>query len=245
MEQGNTTEKIITNKTVPQTASLGRNSFYVIALTIVAGFVEVTGYMDCENLYASIMTGNTVQLGMNFTSADWVKFGLVGYAIALFFIACSIASLIRRHLADPVMELFIMSGVLMLACIVRLFPEFNLILELPLLSLALAMQGETIARFGGVSLQTLVVTNTIVKFSDAFTGRFISRRYLEKTGQKVPTLSEAVLPGLSWLTYSVAAALAVIINKTTHVSLLIASVIILFIAADLIKLAKEQMIELK
>lgn len=230
---------------IPQTDSLGRNIFYVVALTIVAGFVEVTGYMDCEGLYASIMTGNTVQLGMNFTHADWLKFGLVGYAIALFFIACSIASLIRRHLANPVMELFIMSGVLVLASIVRLFPELNLMLELPLLSLALAMQGETIARFGGVSLQTLVVTNNIVKFSDAFTGRFLSRRFLERTGQKVPTLSETILPGLSWLTYSIAAALAAIIHKITPISLLVPAVLILFVAADLNRLAREKVCQIR
>lgn len=240
MEDGNTTGKTFASIPVPETASLGRNSFYVITLTVVAGFVEVTGYMDCEHLYASIMTGNTVQLGMSLTTADWIKFGLVGYAITLFFLACSIASIIRRHLANPVMELGIMSGVLILASVVRLFPGLNLMLELPLLSLALAMQGETIARFGGVSLQTLVVTNNIVKFSDAFTGRFISRRYLEKTGQRVPTLSEAVLPGLSWLAYSISAALAAIINKTTQISLLIPAVLILLVASDLVKLGKER-----
>lgn len=236
MEKGARTKNRTTYQGIPETDSPGRNVFYVIALTIVAGFVEVTGYMDCEGLYASIMTGNTVQLGMNFAHADWLKFGLVGYAIALFFVACSIASLIRRHLANPVMELVIMSGVLALACLVRLNPALNLFLELPLLSLALAMQGETIARFGGVSLQTLVVTNNIVKFSDAFTGRFISRRFLERTGQKVPALPEAVLPGISWLTYSIAAAIAAIANSLTQLTLLIPAIVVLVVAADLRKL---------
>lgn len=236
-------EKIKTKKAVPETTSLRKNIFYVLALTLVAGFVEVTAYMDCDKLYTSIMTGNTVQLGMSFINADWVKFGLVGYAIALFFIACSVASLIRRHLSNPVIELAIMSVILVLACIARLFPEQNMILEFPLLSLALAMQGETIARFGGISLQTLVVTNNIIKFSDAFTGRFISRRYLERTGQKVPTLSEAILPGISWLTYSIAAALAVILNKSTQITLLLSALIILIVAANLAKLGKEPIIK--
>ncbi len=236
METGKRTGNRTRYQSIPETDAPGRNIFYVIALTVVAGFVEVTGYMDCEGLYASIMTGNTVQLGMNVACANWVKFGLVGYAIALFFVTCSIASLIRRHLENPVMELVIMSGVLVLACAVKRWPIFNLILELPLLSLALAMQGETIARFGGVSLQTLVVTNNIVKFSNAFTGRFISRRFLEKTGQKVPALAEVVLPGVSWLTYSIAAAIAAISNTLTPVSLLVPAIIVLFVAADLQKI---------
>lgn len=156
MEPGKKAENRIGYQSIPQTDSLGRNIFYVIALTIVAGFVEVTGYMDCEGLYASIMTGNTVQLGLNSSHAGAGSNRAGRLAIALFFVACSIASLIRRHLANPLMELVIMSGVLSLACLVRLDPSLNLVLELPLLSLALAMQGETIARFGGVSLQTLV-----------------------------------------------------------------------------------------
>ncbi len=214
MEKGAKTKDRTTYQSIPETDSLGRNVFYVIALTVVAGFVEVTGYMDCEGLYASIITGNTVQPGMNFTNTDWVKFGLVGYAIALFFAACNIASLIRRHLANPVRELVIISGVL-----------------------ALAMQGKKIARFSGVSLKTLVVTNNIVKFSDTFTGRFISRRFLEKTGQKIPTLPEAVLPGISRLIYSIAADIAAIVNSLTQLTLLVPAIVILVVADDLGKLS--------
>lgn len=99
MEKGAKTKDRTTYQSIPETDSLGRNVFYVIALTVVAGFVEVTGYMDCEGLYASIMTG--------------------------------------------------------------------------------------------------------------------------KTGQKVPTLPEAVLPGISWLTYSIAAAIAAIVNSLTQLTLLV------------------------
>ena len=102
-----------TTDTLPpacQTVSLGKNSFRVILLTTVSGFVEVTAFMDCDRLYASIMTGNTVQLGMNLAAANWTRFGLFAYAIVLFFINCILASLIRRHLARPRMELVMMAA---------------------------------------------------------------------------------------------------------------------------------------
>ena len=73
-----------------------------------------------------------------------------------------------------------------------------------------------------------------VKFSDAFTGRFISRRFQERTGQKVPTLPEAVLPGISWLTYSIAVAIA---NSLTQLTLLVPAIVILVVATDLRKLS--------
>ena len=216
-----------------QTVSLGKNIFRVTLLTAVSGFVEVTAFMDCDQLYASIMTGNTVQLGMNLANGNWMKFGLFAYAITLFFLNCTIASLIRRHLARPAMELVIMAGVLVLASVARLHPQTNLALELPLLSLALAMQGETISRFGAVSLQTLVVTNNIIKFCDAFTGRFISRRFLEKTGGLVPALDEVLLPGLAWLTYITSAGLAAIVHGIDRFFLLLPACLVVLVAADL------------
>ncbi|EEO27397.1 YoaK family protein [Oxalobacter paraformigenes] len=225
-----------TTDTLPpacQTVSLGKNSFRVILLTTVSGFVEVTAFMDCDRLYASIMTGNTVQLGMNLAAANWTRFGLFAYAIVLFFINCILASLIRRHLARPRMELVMMAAVLILASIARLHPAWNLALELPLLSLALAMQGETIARFGAVSLQTLVVTNNIIKFCDAFTGRFISRRFLEKTGSAVPTLDEVLLPGLAWLAYVTSAGLAALVHGMNRFFLLLPACLVMLVAASL------------
>ena len=46
----------------------------------------------------------------------------------------------------------------------------------------------------------------------------------------------AVLPGISWLTYSVAAAIAALANSLTPFTLLVPAIIILVVAADLRKL---------
>ena len=91
MEQENTTEKTDIDKTVPETAPPGKNRFYIMVLTVIAGFVAVTAYMDGNRLYASIMTGNTI--------------------------VRHITGRIRRHLVRPIVEPGIISGIPRLACI--------------------------------------------------------------------------------------------------------------------------------
>lgn len=215
------------------TTTLAKNCFRIISLTAISGFVEVTAFMDCDRLYASIMTGNTVQLGISLACAKWMKSGLFAYAILLFFANCIIASLIRSYLARPFIELTITSGLLVLVSVVRLYPEYHLALELPLLSLALAMQGESINRFGPVSLQTLVVTNNIIKFCDAFTRRFLLRRCHNENGNSPPTPDETILPGLAWLTYMVSAGIAAIANDSNRFFLLLPACLAILVAADL------------
>ncbi len=202
----------------------------VVALTIVCGIVEVIGYMDVGHIYPAIMTGNTVQLGYTLSQSDWGHFLTIGYAIASFFAGCMIASLIRRHLRRPPVELALMALVLVIAGFVRLDPALRVPVELPLLALALSMQGETVASFGGVSLQTLVVTNNMVKFSDAVVGR-----YLSGSGGKRPALQEAVLPGLAWLTYSLAAAAGAVADTGLTYPFLIPAALLLLVMVDLLR----------
>jgi len=203
----------------------------VVMLTAVCGFVEIIGYSDAGNIYPAIMTGNTVQLGATAAAAQWSRFGLIAYAIGAFFIGCMIASLIRQHLRKPPLELGLMAILLLVAGFVRLHPSLRISVELPILALALGMQGETISRFGAVSLQTLVVTNNMVKFSDSFVGRFLvsaDRR------TKRPELAEVILPGLAWLTYSLAAALGAFVAQHVVFPLLVPAILLIAITADLL-----------
>ncbi|MBV8260414.1 MAG: DUF1275 domain-containing protein [Paraburkholderia sp.] len=179
----------------------------ITALSMVAGYVEVVGFLDLKGIYPGIMTGNTVQLGLSFAKSHWDRFASIGTAVGLFFIGCIIASAIRWHLRRPPLELALMAVLLLVAGIVRRAGPTYAIFELPLLALAMAMQGETIARFGGVAVQTIVVTNNMVKFCDGLVGRCLvpfDKRLAPQS--KMPELKEMLLPGLAWLTYSIGAA---------------------------------------
>jgi uncharacterized membrane protein YoaK (UPF0700 family) len=204
----------------------------VVALTIVCGFVEVIGYHDAGGIYPAIMTGNTVQLGWSLAEAAWSRFAVLAWAIGAFFVGCMIASLIRRRLRRTAIELCIMAALLVVTGFVRVLPAWRVSVELPLLALALAMQGQTINRFGGVSLQTLVVTNSMVKFSDAVVGRYCGGNPPREP--RTP-FAEVLLPGLSWLTYSLAAAGGAVVAGVLSQPLLIPAVLLLLVALDFVR----------
>lgn len=207
----------------------------VVLLTVACGFIEVIGYQDANRIYPAIMTGNTVQLGSSLAQGHWAQFALLAYAIGAFFVGCIVASLIKRHLRHPPLELVIMAGLLVVVGFVRLDPALRIPLELPLLAFALAMQGETISSFGGVSLQTLVVTNNIVKFCESFVGRYLSGR-IEQADR--PSRASMLLPGVAWLSYSCAAALGAVAADTLSMPLLIPAGLLLIVSAHLLSRGK-------
>ena len=206
----------------------------VVALAAVAGYVEVTGFLDLGGIYPGIMTGNTVQLGLNAVRFDWSRLGLIGFAVALFFAGGVVASIIRRHLRQPPLELLLMAALLLLASVLRRHAGAHVPLELPVLAFAMAMQGETIASFGGISLQTIVVTNNMVKFSDMLVGRYLPARGADGTVAKPVALREVLLPGCAWLSYSVAAGLGALGAAWLGWPLLVPAVVLVLVVLDLL-----------
>ena len=202
----------------------------VMGLTSVCGVVEVIGYQDFGRIYPAIMTGNTVELGWSFSLGEWVRFYSILYALAGFVLGCMLAAFIRSRLRHPALGLFLAAGVLLVAACVRLVPWLRFPLELPLLSLALGMQGEMIARFGAVSLQTLVVTNNIVRFSSAFVGRFVT---FGKDDPRRPALEAVVLPGTSALTYAIMAATGTWLDHIMRLPFLVPVVLLLVLGVEL------------
>jgi uncharacterized membrane protein YoaK (UPF0700 family) len=205
----------------------------VVALTTVCGFVEVIGYKDVGGIYPAIMTGNTVQLGWSLAQGAWQRFALLALAVGAFLIGCMIASAIRRVLKRPPLGLCIMAALLAATSIVREHAALRIPLELPMLALALGMQGETISRFGAVSLQTLVVTNNMMKFCDAFIGRYFDRK---SPSGKRPELADVVLPGLAWLTYGLAAMICVMVAGLMSDPLIVPAVLLVLTTLDLLRL---------
>ena len=201
----------------------------VVALSAVAGCVEVTGYMDCSSIYPGIMTGNTVQLGLTSATSAWTRFDVIAVAVAAFFVGGIVASLIRRHLRQPAFELLVMAAILAVASVIRWNTALRISIELPLLAIAMAMQGETLSKFGGVSIQTIVVTNSMVKFTDALAGRYLAR------GADVPGLDEVLLPGSAWLAYSLAAGAGALAAGYFRLPLMIPILLLVWVAMDLLR----------
>jgi uncharacterized membrane protein YoaK (UPF0700 family) len=170
--------------------------------------VDAFGFVDLNGVYTAAMTGNTVLLGIALARQHWPAALFIAFTIGSFFCGCLIASLIRRCLPKPALELFIMAALLIVTQGVHgRLPHLPFI-ELPLLTLAMAMQGETISRFSGISIQTIVVTNNLVKCADAlidFLGAQIVRLRNGTDRAAGVGLVAAIAPGSAWLAYMVGA----------------------------------------
>ncbi|MFW7269935.1 DUF1275 family protein [Gluconacetobacter sp. Hr-1-5] len=189
------------NVTVP---ALARELAPLVGITLACGITEVVCYHDAAHIYAAIMTGNTVQLGWAIADGDLSRALPITIALGSFFVGCVIASIFRVQLKPPRRVYWSMALLLAAAALVRSNAALRLPVELPLLAFALALQGEGLSQFAGVNLQTVVVTNNLVKFAKTMTARYINP---SSDVSKVPSREEVVVPGVCWITFCVGAGL--------------------------------------
>jgi uncharacterized membrane protein YoaK (UPF0700 family) len=201
----------------------------VACLGVVAGLVDALGFIDLAGIYTGAMTGNTVQLGVTLVRQEWPHFVLVAVTLGSFFCGGLVSSVIRRCLPHPALELVIMAGLVVAAQVVRLTLANPVSIELPLLAISMAMQGQTISRFGGMSIQTIVVTNNMLKCADALVGRYFARRQEARS-----EIADFILPGCAWLSYVVGASAAAFASVHVWLPFMIPAVVLLVTAADLV-----------
>lgn len=176
-------------------APLTRSALCVLSLGLIAGYVDAVGYVELHGIFTAAMTGNSTTFGIALADRDWVRTSAVGIVLGLFFCGALGASLLRRALPAYRHEWLWMAGLLIVAQGVHWSHAAGSSsrVETLLLAVAMAMQGEALSRFSGVSVQTIVVTNNIVKFADNIAG-FLFGLWRGKSGF---TLASA-LPGLGW-----------------------------------------------
>jgi uncharacterized membrane protein YoaK (UPF0700 family) len=214
---------------LPLAAALRR----VVLLSAAAGYVEITGFLWLHGLYPGIMTGNTVQLGFSIARGDWAQARQIGAAIALFFIGCVVGSVLRRVLRQPGWELLLAAALVVAADAAVHSASLRDWADLPLLAFAMALQGSAISRFGGRSIQTIVVTSSIVKFADALVG-FAARWPRVVVRERVlARLTACLLPGMAWLSYSAGAAAGARLREVSSHSLLLAAAVFACVAFDM------------
>ena len=207
----------------------------IFCLGLVAGCLDAIGFLDLGGIYPGAMTGNTVQLGIQIVQAKWESLAIIAMTITAFFSGGLVSSVLRRLLPNPAFELLIMAGLVAGAQAVRLTTGHPIYFELPLLAVAMAMQGQTISRFGGLSFQTIVVTNNLIKCSDALVGRYILSRDRGR-GQlgARKSIAEVVLPGSAWLSYALGAVAGAWGNSHLTLPFLPPIVLLILTATDLL-----------
>ncbi|MCE0744141.1 DUF1275 domain-containing protein [Acetobacter sicerae] len=172
-----------------------RSALRVLALSLVAGYVDAVGYVELHGIFTAAMTGNSTTFGISLADRDLARAGAIGTVLGLFFSGALAASLLRRALPAYRHEWLWMAGLLVLAQGVHWSHATggSARIETLLLAVAMAMQGEALSRFSGISVQTIVVTNNIVKFADNI-AEFLCGIWRGKREFSLASL----LPGLGW-----------------------------------------------
>ncbi|MFE8873932.1 YoaK family protein [Acetobacter persici] len=184
----------------------------VMALGLVAGYVDAVGYVELHGIYTAAMTGNSTSFGIALGEGNSVRAAAVFTVLGLFFLGALAASLLRRSLRAYRHEWLWIACLLIVAQCIHWdhAAEASFHTETLLLTVAMAMQGEVLSRFSGISVQTIVVTNNIVKFADNIVGSL----YRSKDHSSSFSLT-AALPGLAWASCIAGAFLSVPIRQMT------------------------------
>lgn len=166
----------------------------VLILGLVAGYVDALSFVDLSGVFAGAMTGNTTHMGASFISGNWQHGLLLMGVLGVFFLAAILASLMRL-LWSPACGVMVMTIFMVLAQVVqgsslRYWGEF---LVLPAL---LAVQGETIAKFSGTPMPTIVVTTNLLKAASGIAEWMAS--WIAPDRNIRPVAGSIFLPLLSW-----------------------------------------------
>jgi len=212
-----------------------------VGLGFVAGFVNTVGFFD-PHVYPAIMTGNTVQLGMALAQSDWHLFRLIALTIAFFLGGGIAGSLIRRHLKRPPLELIVTAVLPLDATPFRTKTSNTILVELGLLAVTMAIQGETVPRIGTVPIQIVVVTNNLVHFTDELVGRFLSGlAATEVRGtHSLPNVTELAIPGCAWASYVVGACAGALATIAVRAPLLFPAFVVALLVVDMLLHAESQ-----
>ena len=209
----------------------------VLSLALVAGHIDAVGLLDLGGvIHIAAMTGNTVQAAITAIRGQWPHLALLATTLAAFFCGGVVASCVRRRLRHPPGELFIMTVLVLAAQLVRSCLSTPLAIELPLLAVATAMQGQTISRFGGLPIQTIVVTNNLLKLGDAIAGRYLCGSPKAKAGGECIRASqgEVILPACAWVGYALGAGAGALAALHLQLPLVPPALFLIFIACDLL-----------
>ncbi|HXQ51693.1 MAG TPA: YoaK family protein [Stellaceae bacterium] len=201
---------------------MGRRLFARAAgLCVVAGFVDAVGYTELGGVFAANMTGNTVLLAIAAVRGEGARTAVYGFTLAAFLVGALVAATLRRTTGKPTVGLGAAVALLAVAAVTPM----NHTERLAVLALTMGLQGASISRFGANSLQTVVVTGTIVRLAEFCVDYVLP-------SQRAPEPGATPLHALAWVAYGAGAAVATATQHFTHWPLLVAALMLLAVTIE-------------
>lgn len=172
-------------------------------LCAIAGCVDALGYLALDDIFAANMTGNSVLLAIAASHGAWPIVIAQLATLLAFFTGAAGGRLLRRRFARPVAAFLIAA---LLVAIVPWVIGASHLAAICLLAMAMGLQAASMDHFGGVHLQTVVVTSTIVQFA----GELVDRVWPGALADEARTPSPILLHGLAWTAYGVGAVIGAV-----------------------------------
>ncbi|WP_395495009.1 YoaK family protein [Acetobacter sp. KSO5] len=176
----------------------------ILLLGLLAGYINALSFIDLGGMFAGAMTGNTIHMDATLAAGNWPHGLQVAELILVFFLTAILAACLRL-IALPVYGFVIMAVLLVIAQSVHGAPN-QVRYECLVLPALMAIQGQTLARFSGNAIQTVVITSNLLKCAAAFAAWLMS--CLPGSAVPRPPRSAIFLPGLSWVAFLMGAATA-------------------------------------
>lgn len=176
----------------------------ILLLGLLAGYINALSFIDLGGMFAGAMTGNTIHMDATFAAGNWQHGLQVAELILVFFLTAILAAFLRL-IARPVYSFVIMAALLMIAQSVHGAPH-QVHYECLVLPALMAVQGQTLARFSGNAIQTVVITSNLLKCAAALAAWLMS--CLPGSTFPRPRRSAIFLPSLSWVAFLLGAATA-------------------------------------
>lgn len=189
-------------------------------LCLIAGYVDIIGYMELGGVFAANMTGNSVLLVLAAARGEGFRAASYLMTLAAFLGGAIVASFLRRRTGRPVWPL-VGAAVLVLVAALVAMPQPP---QLVILAIAMGLQGAAITRFGPTSLQTVVVTGTMIRLADNLVDQARSGGGSAR--------SATMLDALAWLTYIAGAALAMVAEHVMAHPLILGAVALFAVAIE-------------
>lgn len=154
---------------------------YAVAalLTWIAGFVDAVGFISLARVYTANMSGNSVAVGIQLASRNWLELVRRGWPVFIYFIALVFSrGLIqvgaRRRIRSIASVAFGCEIALLVpACLSRQHntqvPVRLFLIYVALLAFAMGIQSAALTRFSSVTIHTGFVTGTLVKCAEQST----------------------------------------------------------------------------
>lgn len=176
----------------------------ILLLGLLAGYINALSFIDLGGMFAGAMTGNTIHMDATFAAGNWQHGLQVAELILVFFLTAILAACLRL-VTLPVYGFVIMAVLLVIAQGAHGTPN-QVRYECLVLPALMAIQGQTLARFSGNAIQTVVITSNLLKCAAALAAWLMS--YLPINTVSRPSRSAVFLPGLSWVAFLMGAATA-------------------------------------